>query len=138
MNLQTLVYQYFEFETIERFEDLSLVQLRQYLRRCCEAILSALDAYRHQMNFLKDSPLSNNENSVKHHDGFPIYLSEAIKNEAKKFVFDIVNMSKDENPYSNNSNSNFYPRQVLLKDNRFLRTLQGLKKDFDGGSKNFL
>lgn len=40
-------------------------------------------------------------------------MNEAIKNEAKNYVFEIVKMLKDENPYQTGPNSNLYPRLIL-------------------------
>jgi hypothetical protein len=66
-------------------------------------------------------------------------LDDTIQNEAKKFAFEIVNMSKYEDPYeSGNDYQYLFPRQALLKDDRFLHMLREIKKDFDDGSRNFL
>jgi hypothetical protein len=48
-------------------------------------------------------------------------------------------MSKYEDPYeSGNDYQYLFPRQALLKDDRFLHMLREIKKDFDDGSRNFL
>jgi hypothetical protein len=137
--IQTLIYQYFELETIKEFETVPLMQFRRYLRSCCEAILNALDIHRYEANFIKRNTPPKSEHKVDDHDYLlPDYVNEAIKNEAKKYVFEIVKMSKDENPYQNGPNSNLYPRQALLKDSKFIDLLQEIRKEFDDGCKNYI
>lgn len=140
--IETLVYQFFELETIANFETFPLVELGHYLRKCCEAILNALDIHRYETKMYEEwSRKSNIERERKndHIELLPFYLDAAIKDEAKNFVFRIVNLSKDENPYqSSANNSNLFPRQALLKDKRFINLLKEIKNDFDKGSKNFL
>lgn len=133
--IETLVYQFFKVETISRFESIPLAQLRLYLRKCCQAILSTLDIHRYESERIKEW---RQPNSQEHLDLLASYLDETIKDEAKKFVFEIVNMSKSENPYEPDPNLNIFPRQALLEDNLFLSLLQEIKNDFDHGCKNFL
>jgi hypothetical protein len=48
-------------------------------------------------------------------------------------------MYKYEDPYkSDNNNQDLFPREALLKDNKFLHMLREIKKDFDEGCRNFL
>ena len=57
----------------------------------------------------------------------------------KNFVFRIVNMSKDEDPYRSDQNdSNLFPRRSLLQDKKFIHLLNEIKNDFDKGCKNYL
>lgn len=66
-------------------------------------------------------------------------LDERITNEAKNFVFEIVNISKDDDPYQADPNhSNNFQRQALLKDKKFIGLLKEIKKDFERGCKNYL
>jgi hypothetical protein len=133
--IETLVYQFFKVETISRFESIPLAQLRLYLRKCCQTILSTLDIHRYESEKIREWRQSN---SKDHLDLLDSYLDESIKKEAQKFVFEIVNMSKSENPYQPDPNLNIFPRQALLEDNLFLSLLQEIKNDFDHGCKNFL
>jgi hypothetical protein len=136
--IETLIYQYFELETIENFSDFALVELKRYLKKCCDEILKMLAMYRYNRNFFekwRESHIPMREND----DEFTSFLDDTIKSEVKNFVFKIVNRSKDEDPYRNNpDDSKFFPRQALLKDKKFMRLLQEIKKDFDNGCKNFL
>ena len=137
--IETLVYQYFESKTIEKFEAFALSKLRLYLRKCCEAILSTIEVYRYETKFMERSEISNSELKFKHDNMLPGYIDGTIRFEAKNFVFDIVNLSKDEDPYqSDKDNRNNFPRQALLKDKRFIRLLQEIKNDFENGCKNYL
>ena len=112
--IQTLVYQYFELETIEKFETIPLTQFRRYLRSCCEAILNALDIHRYEANFFKRNEPPKSELKVDDHDDLlPDYMNEAIKNEAKKYVFEIVKMSKDENHIK------LVPIQIFIQGKHF-------------------
>jgi hypothetical protein len=134
--IETLIYQYFELETIANFGEYPLIELRNYLTKCCEAILNTLDDERYQIKRLKEW-----RGYIRPHqyDLFSFSLDETITNEAKNFVFKMVNMSKDEDPYQSDPNyRNLFPRQSLLKDKKFIRLLQQIKKDFDSGCKNFL
>jgi hypothetical protein len=135
--IETLIYQYFELETIENFESLALVELKRYLKKCCDEILKILQMYHNSRKFFekwRESHIHISENA-----DFPSYLDNTIKNEVKNFVFKIVNMSKDEDPYrSDPSAPNLFPRQALLRDKRFMRVLREIKKDFDNGCKNYL
>jgi len=138
--IETLIYQYFEFETIASFEELPLVYLRNYLRRCCEAVLSRLDVHRYETNFIERSGVSNFELKLKQHDShLPGSIDKTIRQEAKNFVFEIVIISKDEDPYVSDKNyRNIFPRQALVKDKRFIGLLQEIKNDFKNGCRNYL
>jgi hypothetical protein len=137
--IETLVYQYFELETIANFETFPLTELRRYLRRCCEAILNTLDVHRYETKKCEEWSRVYNVEPKDHSVLLHSYLDAAIKDEAKNFVLKIVNMSKDEDPYQSIPNySNLFPRQALLKDKKFIYLLEEIKNDFDNGSKNFL
>lgn len=138
--VETLIYQYFELETIKNFEDIALDELKRYLKNCCESILSTLEAHRHETEFIKSSQISNSEVLLKEHDSLlSPYIDVTIKYEAKKFVFKIVDMSKDEDPYqTEKDNRSYFPRQALIKDKRFIGLLQEIKSDFNRGCENYL
>jgi len=136
--IETLIYQYFELETIENFETIALAELKSYLKKCCDEILKMLEMYRYNRKFFekwREPHIQIREND----DFFPSSLDNTIKNEVKNFVFKIVNMSKDEDPYRSDPNdSNLFPRQSLLQDKKFIRLLHEIKNDFDNGCKNYL
>jgi hypothetical protein len=136
--IETLIYQYFELETIKNFDLIALVELKRYLKKCCNEILNVLETYRYEEKFFekwRETDIHIGEN----HNVFATHLDETIKNEVKNFVFKIVNMSKDEDPYRSDQNdSNLFPRRLLLQDKKFIHLLNEIKHDFDKGCKNYL
>jgi hypothetical protein len=136
--IETLIYQYFELETIKKFETIPMSMLRRYLRRCCGAILNTLNSFHYEERFIEKSRTPKFEIMLREHKKLlPTYIEGTIEYEAKNFIFELVNISKDEDPYQDNQ-STIFPRQALLKDKKFTRFLQEIKDDFEKGLRNYI
>jgi hypothetical protein len=117
--VRNIVYQFFELETIARFELGALYWLGEYLTNCCEAIMRVLDEIKHDTTEPKKDDLLNR-------------LDSQIRKEAKDLVLQIVTVSAQDN------GNLIFPNLTLARDKRFLDLLYEIKNEFEKGSKNFI
>lgn len=138
--LQTILYQYFELETVKKiikiFGDLFF---NGFIMKCCEEIQELVDgvATAFELDF--------NPNLKKE---WPHYYSEKygilfnldswsgnriakqidgiIRNEAKNLIYEILRESRN------------VPKPVLVRDEKFIQLLEEVKKEFNEGLKNII
>ena len=149
--VQTLLYQFFEMETIKQFITVPRrMVLKNYLRSCSNAILKKLEE-------LNAAPYE-----FSPHEILPSF-ENLILREIQKLVFLIVVQSRatalTEDPdqelgylndrgiwnatYSNDNDQNIkersalFPNQALMNDRKFMEMLSEIVKEFDNGCKVF-
>jgi hypothetical protein len=160
--LQTVLYQYFNEETVKAFVESWLSKhLADYLRESCEAIARKLDDWR----------------SIPYNDDMPMAIDEVISIKIQNFIYQIVlslqtggftkyHIKTDGSPA--NGFDNIQQRldlegkkagyilphvaledigdedgdediaRVLAEDKRFIELLGKMKKEFDAGCETFL
>lgn len=80
--LSTILYQFFEVETIRRFNTMPRgAALRSYVQKCCEKILQKLEEFRVLPHLHKEEYLETE-------------IDDLIKSEVKNFLFQIISISK--------------------------------------------
>lgn len=133
--LGTLLYQYFEVDTISSSTGRFFSLITQYLRQCCRITL----------NWLEDTQNSNEEhkNKLMNHVLFELELN------AKLLAFRILTMYSDSNILSNTPKSEsgdsdvaYYEleshmKETLVKDNKFIELLRKTNSDIKNGFKEF-
>jgi hypothetical protein len=121
--VQNIVYQFFEPETIARFDLGALSWLQDYLTKCCEVIMRLVDETQHM-----------SKKSQEHHP-LEYLLDSQIRKEVKDFVMRIVTVSGEDNEDKENT---IFPNLTLARDKKFLNLLYELKNEFEKGSGNFI
>ncbi len=133
--LLTLLYQYFEVDTIESSTARFYSIITQYLKQCC----------RITQNWLEDTQNSNEEhkNKLMNHLLFELELNP------KLLAFRILIMYSDSNILSLTSKSKtgdtdvaYYEiesqmKEILSKDKKFINLLQKINTEFKEGYKEF-
>ncbi|HJU78794.1 MAG TPA: hypothetical protein VJ599_04430 [Nitrososphaeraceae archaeon] len=133
--LGTLLYQYFEVDTISSSTGRFFSLITQYLRQCCRITL----------NWLEDTQNSNEEhkNKLMNHLLFELELN------AKLLAFRILTMYSDSNilshtPKSESGDSDVayyelesHMKETLVKDNKFIELLRKTNSDIKNGLKEF-
>lgn len=157
--LQTILYQFFELETIKNFLNFRprMNLLNLYLRNCCQALLERIKEYQllAVMEKYKEEFLPND-------------IDEIIERELRKFIFEIVTMSKYDKIYIQRGNKlkgysvqeyiklgwpkawgdpkeigdlnylKLFPIKALMNDQNFIKVLKKIRTDFDDGYKEFV
>jgi hypothetical protein len=132
---QTLVYQYFQEETVK--EILSIFKydfLFHYLRKCCEGILTILEnlpSFEMNENFKTAWPHYYLEKLITHRELMVESrigdIERLIKNQLKRLIYDLL-VELNNDIYKDN-----FPNRVLRDDKQLFQTAQELKKEFNDG-----
>lgn len=157
--MQTILYQFFELETVKKFLNLRprMKLLNLYLRNCSQALLQKIKEYQ---------LLGVREKYKK--EWLPYDMDKVIENEIRKFVFEIVTMSKFEKVYIQEGDEikgydiqeyiksrypeewgipeeigdpdflKVFPIKALMNDQNFIKVLKKIRADFDDGYKEFI
>ena len=153
--MQLLLYQYFEEDTIMKFNNIAIDLLGSYLRKCCEAIINNLEGGMLEL-FTSYSPIENSNTNkpgkyerLKNSSQVWSLLRDVeytIKNEMRNFVYEIIRESAYD--YSDffstgnidwiNEHRSTFPVPVLIKDKKFMEVFNDVKLDFDEGCKLFV
>lgn len=116
--LQTILFPYFEPETIRAFEKRALEILAQYLRKCCERILDELEYVQ------------------KKGERGALRMLNAMRHEIENFVSYIVTMSAAILWNSGKPTwVDLFPIDALAKDGKFIEIVKTMKANFDNGCK---
>jgi hypothetical protein len=135
ITIQTMLYEYFQEQTVKElltiFGDCFF---DNYLKRCCEQILTILNNV-----VLQDEGIDKNlEKQWPHHYKQKIEMrqmqaiEDAIEKEDLNLIQEIVRKST-KYEYRDN-----FPNQVLVADEYLVQSLKALKDYFDEGFKNFI
>ena len=137
--MKTLLYQYFEEETVKAFLESSFMYsmlLADYLRETCEAIINKLEEWKSK--------------SLQYNWPMNYAMDELITIKAKSFISLIVIFLKRDGytKFDITHDSGRMDQQVgednvsavraLSKDQKFITLLMNMKDDFDGGCKVLL
>lgn len=151
--LQTLLFQFFEIETIKKFITYPREHaIRGYLRNVSNAIIKKMEELR-KLSIYSGSQATDE-------------IEDIILKEIQQFVFLIVvpwnttsvnyKLNIFSDPYKNEkmwfSRSGFdheedengpnykdlFPKPALMKDKKFLKIVKEIKESFDKGSKDYL
>ena len=148
--LQILLYQYFEIDTIMKFNDLALPFLSSYLQKCCEAILSKLEEHRRDLYEYGTEKFPNEALKNEQYDrlkssaqlpGLLIDIDLSLQDEMRNFIYEIVRHSALDYLNVNRDQTRepvqTFPIPVLIKDEKFMDELYDVKRTFDEGCKLF-
>ena len=143
--LQTILYQYFEEQTIREFED-ARYHLAFYLKSCCQAVLTAVKSLKPQLDDLDRRFLEwqedLRENKLRPNfeelgNSYTEGMENLIMGQIRNFVFKIVDGAKYEYLERHRREPRKYltsfPTELLKNDKRFIPILSEMKKDFDCG-----
>jgi hypothetical protein len=136
--MQTILYQYFEEETVKAFLDSQTYSmlLADYLRETCEVILRKLEEWR--LVHTKISPMMN------------YGMDEVITIKAKNFITQIViflaraeysklDITQDRSPEEQVMGDEYVNViRTLAKDQKFIKLLMKMRDEFGGGCEIFL
>jgi hypothetical protein len=120
--LRTILYRYFETQTIWKFREpkytVMSALVTNYLRKCCEAILTNLE-------FSRETD-----------------IDQLIRNELRDLLLKIISLSSiDKQEFdkiqSGEEMPRVFPYPTLRRDNKFMALLKEMKTDFDRGCKKF-
>ena len=156
--MQTILYQFFELETIKKFLIRPRMNLlNQYLRNCSQVLLEKVKEY--QLLGVKEKYKE---------EWLPRDIDKVIESEIRKFVFEIVTMSKFEKIYIQRGDElegynmqeyiklgypeewgcpkeigdpnylKLFPIKALMNDQNFIKLLKKIRTDFDDGYKEFV
>lgn len=157
--MQTILYQFFELQTIKKFLNLTprMNQLNLYLKNCSQALLEKVKEYQ-----LLDVKKKYKE------EWLPRDIDRIIESELRKFVFEIVTFSKVDKLYVKSGDElegynmqeyrkrgwpedtysreeledpnyqTLFPIKALMNDQNFIKLLKKIKTDFDDGYKEFI
>lgn len=137
--LQTILYQFFEVETIRQFSQFSFSarqRLNKYLAKCSETVLKTVEDIRDlsYVEYIEDwkhgRPSGSKERSLAPDFRLvtALLMNRVITNEAKEFIFQIVCES---------SKGSLFPTTILAEDKRFNKIFSEIKRDFHQGSAKF-
>lgn len=150
MLLQTILYQFFEEDTLDYFNTIYRgLSLSTYLGLCCKAIISDVESFRHSRTRDKEKYMTLEHISALIEAAInnfilTIVLSSAVKNvvyimtDSKGVEYtrsDLVSARQTGLPDDKDSEY-VYPVLALAKDKKFTSMLDALKKEFDKGYKN--
>jgi hypothetical protein len=151
--IQSLVYQFFELETIRKFVTLPRrFALNNYFRHCSDEIMAKLD-------FLRNAPYVFSAEEII------IEFEDLILREIQKFVFLIIvqlrvtaltqdpqkeltylknkelwrwRWGRDDSENGNGPNYvDLFPKPALMRDMKFLKILTEIVTEFDNGCKDY-
>jgi hypothetical protein len=144
--VQTILYQFFEPQTIKEFDfEPRLIFLGRYLQVCSRAILSKIEEFRSSRFKDKKKRLAED-------------LDAIINDEIKKFVFEIVTalrtkeliITRLDSYYKKHTmreidlalnsdlkHKTLYPMSALARDKKFIKLVKKIKMDFDNAYKDF-
>ena len=137
MLLKTLLYSYFETDTIKSCTARLYSVITSYLRTCCESTLYTLNIIKGTAN-------------TEEHDGYIKGLESELEWHIKTLGFKIAIMYNESNilgtsPEIDNDNAKvaFYElesamKTTLSKDDRFMSLLDRLQKEFQEGYKELI
>jgi hypothetical protein len=135
--LKTLLYPYFEEETIKHCTGRFYSVITQYLRGCCEITLYTLDAIKSASN-IEDREMQSNQ----------LEFDLAWRNKALGFKLAVMYNESNmliTNPNVSNDNARIALYEVenemktlLSKDDRFMCLALIVKKEFDDGYKELI
>jgi hypothetical protein len=133
--LKTLLYPYFEIETIKSCTARLYSAITRYLKTCCETTLSSLDIIK---------GTSRTEDRERYAKG----LESELEWRAKALGFKIAIMYNESiilgtNPDADNARVAFYEleramKTTLCKDTRFMRLLDVVQKEFEESYKELV
>jgi hypothetical protein len=127
--MQTMLYQFFEFETIRKFRSPAIALIADYLKNCYEAIVRRIEGWRTSIKKFPEV-LSNSKGKRRLLEA---EMDKLIRDQIKNLVLRIVTLSN----YDEAKTCSFFPIAALKKDKKFMKTLLEIKKDFEGGCKKF-
>ena len=147
--IQTILYQFFEEETMSKFLTMPrYFSLGDYLRKCCEGILKKLEEYRSRRfkTDLRDEIDTVIQNEIKNFVFYIIMnirettvnyrLLDAKGREYKRMSYDVIKDNWAGN--DGKDHSSFFPNMALATDKKFIKLLLSIKKDFEDGCKELL
>lgn len=127
--MQTMLYQFFEFETIRKFRTQAIALIADYLKNCYEAIVRRVESWRTTVKkFPEVIADSNGKGKLLQAE-----MDDLIRDQIKDLVFKIVTLSNYDEPKT----CSFFPISSLKKDKKFMKILLEIKNNFDGGCKKF-
>ena len=131
--LQSIVYRYFEFETIKEFQEGAFVLLGAYISKCCDFMREAFEHYRdwQEQEKLKQSPYIYDSEILSYDIDF------AIRREIKNFVFQIVSASNSPGLTRKGYPPGIFPIRTLNNDKKFMEIFEDITSEFNDGCKNF-
>ena len=133
--LLTLLYQYFEVDTIASSTARFYSVVTQYLKQCCRITL----------NWLEDTQNSNEErkNEMMKHLLFELELNAKLLALRVMIMYsDSIILSLTPKSTTGDSETAYYElesnmKEILRKDNNFIELLHRTNADFKGGYKEF-
>ena len=133
--LLTLLYQYFEVDTIASSTARFYSVVTQYLKQCC----------RFTLNWLEDTQNSNEErkNEMMNHLLFELELNAKLLALRVMIMYsDSIILSLTPKSTTGDSETAYYElesnmKEILRKDNNFIELLHRTNADFKGGYKEF-
>jgi hypothetical protein len=135
--LQTLLYEFFEVETVKELMSIFGDHFfDDYLKKCCEQTLTVVVDDVLSLADHKKNP----EIEKKWPDYYPNirlshygkHIDQVIKKELNNLYFEILTLSTNPN-YEDK-----FPNSVISRDKKFLELLQNLEEMFHKGIKNLL
>jgi hypothetical protein len=151
--LQTLLFQFFEVETIKKFITIPRVYaICDYLRNISNAIVKKLEELRkldiihgpQVVSEIEDLILREIEQFVfliiVHWKASPInYWNKTLLNPYKNKKLWFTRSSFDLEEDENGPNySELFPKPALMKDKKFMKVLKEIKDNFEEGCKDYL
>lgn len=150
--IQTILYQFFEEQTMSEFLTLPrILSLGDYLRKCCQAILKKLEQnqstrFKNNLNLLGDEIDTIIKDEMKNfvfhiimnirERTIDFHFIDARRREYKRMGYDVI---KDNWVGSEHKDhSSFFPNMALATDKKFIKLLSSIKKDFEYGCKELL
>jgi hypothetical protein len=128
---QTLIYQYFQEDTVREILSIFLYDIfHPYLRKCCEGILTIND----QVRFLQEQQgLEDTESLKKERLHYQLEdINRIIQNELKNLIYQIVRES------SNDVHKDKFPNRVLRDDKQLSQLVDDLSREFNEGAQRLL
>jgi len=147
--LQIILFDFFGEETVLKFNTIARLKvLEEYLRKCCERILTTVSNFRS----------SSNQN--KKPADLEYAINELIHDELRNFIFQIVSMKKlpvrnfglvdynkpwfsevgyekEQMQKTDPDYSEAFPKATLMRDRKFMKILREIKNDFEKGSREY-
>lgn len=131
--IQTILYRYFELETVKKLIEIFGGWLfNSFIRKCCEQIQQYVDGLLNELE-LEYPRYYSDKNTVAaffHPESrMGKFIDEMIRNEAKNLVHEIVRESAKDK-YKDN-----FPNPILLNDEEFRKLLEEIKNEIQEGYK---
>lgn len=126
--LQTILFKYFEYETIKEFRRYhALSYVTNYLTRCCEVILERIESLQRKNYSELDGYLADS------------IIESLIQPEAISLVFRIVLLSSVIVKDADDPNiTSLFPLSTLANDKKFMGFLNDMKNQLDIGYQNLM